>query len=305
MGALRRQPVRQQQIRQVFPEESWVEPDGSTSTIERLNVNDILVESYQREIKPYKLRKLIREWDPRAVGWVTISLRENGMLYAVDGQHRVEAVRHLQGKIGPYIDAVVVTGWSAQDEAHFFHKSQSPETRAAIMPEDTHRAAVYEGDPDALAIQQIVNRTGYRIGRDEANADLSRIKAVKSVNKVYEKFGGQVLADTLGFIGSTWGTRESPEQSLVAGVALFTVMYPQAKLHGLVKHVGKKSMDEWMKRARGRADNDNLSVAEGVASALRSDYNRANVRNQLPDFNDTLQDHRFSTRSAAMKRARS
>jgi len=281
----------------------WAPSNADLARTEWVNVNDILVEHYQREIKEYKLRRMLREWDPSIAGYIILSLRENGLLYVVDGQHRTEAIRRLQHRIGPYIKAVVVEGWSADDESNFFYKSQRPENRAALMPEDIHRAAVYAGDQDAIAIQRIVEHAGFRIGRAAPNTDATKINAVKSINTVYGKYGLGILAQSLDLIVSCWGASESPEHALIEGTALFFVLFPQANTPSLAKRVGKTPQKEWVTFAKANARNQRLTMTEGVASSLRSDYNRSNHAKPLLNFEDTLREHRFTMRSQASAEA--
>ena len=94
---------------------------NATGSVERVNVNDIQAGPYQRPIRQAHIRRMVREWNSAQAGWIYVSRHANGALYVIDGQHRVEAVKTLQGKIGPYLDAIVVDGLSSTEEAEFFH----------------------------------------------------------------------------------------------------------------------------------------------------------------------------------------
>ena len=279
------------------------DPSQADASLERVNANDIEIPNYQRDIRPAKLRRLIREWNPSLAGWIIVSRRANGALFVIDGQHRIEAVRHLQGKVGPYLDAIVVTDWSSTDEARFFAETQSPENRAALMPQDIHHAAVLAGDPDALTIQRVVSECGFRIGKRGADdPETGQLKPVREVNRIYERYGDRVLAQTLMLIRRAWGVHSHPESSVVAGVALFIAMYPQADLPPLAKRAAMMPIDEWVRAAKAHARAEGMTATEGVAYKLRTDYNhKRQAAGRLPDFGDTLKQHRSANRSQSSK----
>lgn len=275
-----------------------------TARIDWIDVNDINADSYQREIRDYKLKRMVREWDPTIVGYVLISLRADGSYFVIDGQHRVEAVRHLQGKIGPMIEAVVREGLTSIEEAHFFAESQDPRRRTALSPEDLHVARMHGGNLDAIAVNNAAGAAGYRIGRAEAGNDSCRLRAVKAANNVQDRYGAVTLHEALTFIRSVWGTDKSPEASLIQGVAIFMVMFPDANMHATARRMGTETQASWLRNAKARADAEHLNKAEGIASYMHTDHNRANRTKHLSNFEETLQNHRATLRSEASYRAK-
>ncbi len=275
-----------------------------TARIDWIDVNDINADTYQREILDYKLKRMVREWDPSIVGYVLISLRADGSFFVIDGQHRVEAVRRLQGKIGPMIEAVVREGLTSTEEAHFFAESQDPRRRTALSPEDLHIARMHGGHLDTIAMNNAVAAAGYRIGRAEVGNDTCRLRAINAANKVQERYGAVTLHDALTFIRSVWGTEKSPEASLIHGVAMFMVMFPDANIHATARRMGKEIQEKWLRNAKARADAEHLNNAEGIASYMHTDHNRANRTKQLSNFEETLQNHQATLRSEASYRAK-
>lgn len=275
-------------------------PD-SPASIERVNVNDINVANYQRHIKPAKLKKMIREWEPARAGWIIISRRADGTLYVVDGQHRSTALSTLQGKHGPYIDAIVVEGWSLEQEANYF-LTQSAEYRSSILPHDIHNAALYAGDDRAIEIEHIVAAAGFRIGkRNVAPGESGELRTVKAIYDVFDRYGPAVLRDTLVIVAEAWGRQSHPEQCVVSGVALFLGMYPQADVAAVPRRPALVPLPVWLNAAKAHARSERMSMTEGVAYKLRSDFNWKRTKNLLPDFDDTLREHRFAIRSNATR----
>lgn len=272
--------------------------------IELVNVNDIQTPDYQRKLQDDKIKRMMREWDPSIVGFVHLSLRANGSLFAMDGQHRIETVRRLQGMIGPFIPAIVQEGLTSQEEALFFAKAQDPRNRSALKPEDTHGAKVLGGDQETVAIDRVVASCGFHIGEKRVTDGHGRIKAVTAVRDVYSRYGAHHLEETLSFIALTWGRDSAPEHCLILGVALFIAIYPDASLSTLGKTAGKTGAREFVRDAREHARRRRLSTTEGVAESLHHLYNKRNARKPLATFDDCLRDYQAGVRSAAARTAR-
>lgn len=295
---------KQSNLRQVFTDGTWEQSNTPSARIDHINVNDIEVPDYQRIIKDHKLKKLIREWSPARVGYVLLSLRADGRLYVVDGQHRVEAVRHLQGRIGPYIESIVREGMTSQEEAEFFAESQNPANRAQLLPEDIHRAAVMYGNADAIAVSNVVTAAGFYIGSRSAKDGTTRIKAVDAVKDIHKNYGAQTLYNTLMFYKSAWEPVTPPNQVLINGISLFFTLYPAANIESLLKVAAKQTSKDFLEDARKRAQTDRLSASQGVASLLCLLYNRRNSRKPLANFEEQLRNHSAAVRSAAARAAR-
>lgn len=281
---------------------------GPTSSHERINVADIRTAGYQRKLEEPKVRRMVREWNvsPTIIGHIILSLRANGMLFVVDGQHRVEAVKRMQGRVNPYLDAIVWEGLSVGDEAEMFWKTQSPKMRKALSPEDIHNAAVYAGDDQAIEIAKIVDASGFRLGQsDFDDTHRGRIHAIKVLADVYELYGPFVLAETLAFIGDAWGTAHSPERILISGVSLFLSMYPGADKRSLTRRLSKELQGDWMMRSKSRASGFGFNSTESIAAVLHSDYNRNRPKNRLENFEDSLHKHKAENRTRAAKIGRS
>lgn len=273
------------------------------ATIQMIDVNDIEVPSYQRDIAGHKLKIMIRDWDPQKAGYVLLSLRADGNLYVVDGQHRVEAVRNLQGKIGPYIAAIVREGMTSQEEASFF-ALQSKKYQTTLKPEDVHKAMLEAGDVEALSVNRIAASCGYHIGAKGRHAGTGRIKAVSALYDIQEQYGPNHLDETLAFVAITWGTETPPTHTLLMGVALFYAMFPDANGSSLSKTAGKDSIEAFTRRCREHANSMKLSAPEGVAGWMHTVYNRRNSKKPLMNFEERLRDHKATLRSQAAKQWR-
>ncbi len=294
-----RSTVRPTHVREITP--SVTEP---TSYLEDVPVSEIHVAEYQRKLYEDKLRRMIREWNPADVRHVELSFRENGMYFVIDGQHRIEAIRRQEGLVPQVVRAIVWVGLSVQDEAEMFWRTQDPRNRKALIPEEIHNAALFSGDPQALRIQRAVDNAGYRIGPSLGDEQGGSLRAVKHLYTIEQRYGEELLKDTLAFISQSWGVRAVPAAPMITGVALFMGTFPEARMDTLVKRVGKQTMEDWLLDAGGRSRMLKLNKSEGVASQLHADYNSVHRAKKLDDFERRMREHQAAIRSQVSRDAK-
>lgn len=273
-----------------------------TARVEKIDVRTIQKDGYQRNLTETKVRKIMREYDPLILGLPELSRRADGSLFVIDGQHRITAIMRMDGDVSPLISAVVWTGLTPEQEAEKFAKSQDSRNRSAMLPESLHNAMVYARDLQAKRIEDVVHANGYRIGPGEEGR---RIRAVKNLYDIEERYGADMLDAVLTVIASAWGREAHPEGPLMSGVALFIGMFPDAKLNDLIRRVSKKPLEHWLVDVEDRRRVMRIrSKAEAVANLLHHEYNTTHHANPLPDFASTLRGHSSEIRSIATKKGK-
>lgn len=168
-------------------------------------------------IDPDAQRKLDRSWvkahipafDVDQLGYIVVNKRDNGKIYVVDGQHRVELLRAV-GWGDQNIHAEYFEGLTQQEEAKLFRTRND---RKAVQPFDKFRVRITEGDPIAVDINRIVNAHGLVLS-DQAKD--GHVVAVASLEQVYRgggiasvKEGARALADALKTLVQAWGDQPS------------------------------------------------------------------------------------------------
>ena len=86
---------------------------------------------YQRPVNPKEVERLIREWDERLLDPVTVSFRD-GRFYVVDGQHRISAMRKMNGGRGVMVDCKVYDGLTYEQEADLCYKLDKAKKRLSL-----------------------------------------------------------------------------------------------------------------------------------------------------------------------------
>lgn len=88
----------------------------------KVSVDNLKVDySYQRKIREYWVKKIIRDYDPALCNQIVLSMRENGDMYIIDGNHTVEATKKVIGD-NASLSAKIYIGITVEREAELFHK---------------------------------------------------------------------------------------------------------------------------------------------------------------------------------------
>lgn len=196
-------------------------------------------DSYQRSIEGGASRKLIvkiaENWDWRLCLPLIVS-RRAGVLYVIDGQHRMEGAR-LRGDIA-HLPVVIFDFEKPEAEAELFIAANR--SRRPMSKLDDHHAAVTAGDKKALAIEEIVTGAGLAVGRVQAWQywKPGEVVFVTSIKRLMHTAGKDVVSQALRIIGKAF------EGQVLVGVAsLFEGLV--AFLKGRVAD-GKPVTDELM-----------------------------------------------------------
>lgn len=144
---------------------------------------------YARPLNERRAAKLAADFDPKAVGLLLLSMRDDGRFAIIDGQHRREAA--IRNGVHA-LDAYVYIDLALEDEAGLYRKFGDYLKQSA---RDRFFAAVAEKQPEALAIQRLLNEFGLRVSADSGTQH--GIAAVQSIWKVAENWGPHILRETI------------------------------------------------------------------------------------------------------------
>lgn len=155
--------------------------------------------SYQRSLDSREsqalIRKIAQHWNWDLCQPLVVARRDNGDLYVIDGQHRLEAAR-LRGDIAQ-LPAVVVQYASAADEAaSFVHLNQQRRPLNAI---DLFNASLASGDVETCAIRAALEAAGLSLA-PHMNAAVWKPGMVGNVGGIiaaWRRRGGRVTGEAL------------------------------------------------------------------------------------------------------------
>ena len=143
------------------------DPEYSNPGVERSIHTDRLTSGlpYQRPVNPKEVDRLIREWDERLLDPVTVSFRD-GKFYVVDGQHRISAMRKMNGGRGIMVDCKVYNGLTYEQEADLCYKLDKAKKRLSLS-QSTNVLAESGVDAEITEVKRLVENCGFiwEIGR--------------------------------------------------------------------------------------------------------------------------------------------
>jgi len=114
---------------------------------------------YQRPVNPKEVERLIREWDERLLDPVTVSFRD-GRFYVVDGQHRISAMRKMNGGRGVMVDCKVYDGLTYEQEADLCYKLDKAKKRLSLS-QSTNVLAESGTDAEITEVKRLVENGGF------------------------------------------------------------------------------------------------------------------------------------------------
>lgn len=156
---------------------------------------------------------LAQNFDPDLFGVIIVTTaNRQGVHHVVEGQHRCGAVRMAFGE-SEKVPCIILDTEDPARAAEIFDKINSG--RKSLSALDKFRVRVTAGYEIPVAVNEIVESEGYRVGSSVSDGV---IRAAGALTTVYSKHGGEVLRQTLRTIRATWGDdANAMDGSIIAG----------------------------------------------------------------------------------------
>jgi hypothetical protein len=237
--------------------------------------------SYQRSVSPDRVSSIAKNFNQQALGIVTLSIRENGELYIIDGQHRIEALKKM-GKGNIQINAVVLFDLSIQDEANLFLIMNDNRTKPKKY--DLHKAASASGNEITTSIDATLASLGLRIFDRPGDGN---IRAVGTVHKVSSKIGLEKLEKVLKVMMEANGSHSSSlKAEYIEAVSAIIVQFKDVDMKRLsmaIRNIGDTSSSV-LKASVIAVDSRPISKILALAGMIIDAYNYKLRNNRLDKF---------------------
>jgi hypothetical protein len=215
--------------------------EGQVGKIEVVKIEDLHRDmSYQRPINQELVDEIASKWDIAAAGPIVVSRRKNGDLYIVNGQHRTAAATQV-GETE--ILAQVIDGLTPKEEAILRLKGN---IRRTDKPQERFQAQLTAGDPESIAIKQIVEAIGGTVNTS-ANA-VYGINCISTLEGLYRRDNGVLLTRTLEAVREIFGSLDgiNVTVSVLKGMSWFLEAhragYDRGRLHEKLQQLGTTRM---------------------------------------------------------------
>lgn len=253
--------------------------------IRQVPLADLKVDhAFQRELNEGWVGYLYDNYQPEALGTMVVSLRADGSLVALDGQHRIAMLRRRQGDhldVPRTVKAEVFEGLSLDQEATLFLKRND---RKAVGTIDQWKARIVAGDSVACRVDAILRAHG-------ACWDTNNHHGYTCVVMLEKAHQWGVLDSTIGILEGAWPNGEHAvykhRRQMVEGTAIF-VLSARARSDyedGLAidRFQRRINPNALLNTARNEALATSVNQSVIVARRLRDAYNR-NSKRRIPEI---------------------
>jgi hypothetical protein len=243
------------------------------SKIEKLAPREIVADlTVQRMLDQRRANAIAGSLRLDAIGVPVVSRREDGGLFVIDGQHRLEALRIAEHG-DRLIEMTVYTGLTIEQEAELFRLFNNTK---GLDPLTRFRIALVEKDPETMNIDAIVTRNGYVTVAGKPNSCI----AVKTLRGVYHLDGGDTLSRTLAVCEFTWGSQQNATHQIILG-ALAKMLFRYGHTVNLTRLSDKLRQDPHTARpgafvgaVRSLAEVNGVPNADAGGGKLVTVYNK-------------------------------
>lgn len=188
--------------------------------VSNVKVEDLVIDlSYQRKPNADKVSKIIRNFDPNAIGVLICSIREDGIVAVIDGGHRVAALNAMGlGKTD--VRCLVFFDLTIQQEAEMFTTLNDNRTKPKTS--DIFKSKVVAGDPDATSINKIIEAFGLKIAN---NPGMNNVRAIGTLTNIYKREGEDNVVSTFETLISAFDSHSTTfsDSALLAVSKIYSV----------------------------------------------------------------------------------
>lgn len=244
-------------------------PDHKIQHGVEVDLETLLVEPQaQRELDERRAQGISNSLIPSAIGSLTVSQRDDGKRYIIDGMHRRRAAQLSGWQTMP---AEIHYGLSVEQEAILFliknKESKAPNPLAEFKVGVTAGVPIYRDIANVLAEHDLV------VGTNSTN----QVSAVRAMEFVTRRWGPSALDTAISVAEKAWGrTADTWNGSLLGGIGEFVGTHTDLDVDRLVKVIQKKgSPAAWIGLAHGMQQHGSSeNLRRGVYKTLVETYNK-------------------------------
>lgn len=259
---------------------------GKPARTEFLPAAELQVDyGYQRHYNPAKVDRMVKEFDPDAMGVLLVSRRADGSYFLMDGGHRKEvAIR----RFGPdvLVECKVYEELDWDREAFVFFKVNSE--RGPVTTFLRYRAAYEGNETEVRQIAGVLDKLGIQYPwwtRGKSDAHPNTIYCWVTLQQIYRREDLSYLTSLLRLIQETWEGEGEAFHGLMV-----KAMDHLVRCHGDDEAWDE---DEFVRKLRPHHPYQLRRAAEimmsrtphlRLAEAMHAVYNKAKRVNRLDDF---------------------
>jgi hypothetical protein len=251
---------------------------GAPPSLEQVPIDRLHVDpTYQRATDSAGSRLIIagmvKEWDWSLCQPLVVSRRADSSLWILDGQHR-HAGATRRGDI-PYLPCVILASLDHQAEARAFVGLNT--RRQKLSQGQIFHGQLAAGDPDAKAIQDMLDQTGWRVMRHSNTAAFKagELECAPMLVRALQQRGADTIRFALTVLRAAY-----PETAVRSTASMLKALFEIFDYHdpagqplsatALIKALAAVDQAEWVTRGHMVRDSrPHLSYIDALALAIR------------------------------------
>lgn len=256
----------------------------TTKTNITVNPSEIQTPRYQRNLDVRRVEKIAADFNPAALGAITVVKRADGTLWIIDGNHRRNAAIRVGHK---EMFAIQYEGLTLAEEAALFLELNATKQVQAV---DRFHASVLAGDPQSVEIAEVLARHGWSVSMDNRPGKIASVAALgniyQGVGIAGQKPGVQLVDDTMATVTAAWGlNRDGGQGQIIRGIAKVLVRYEgQIDRGSLVERLSKITPATLIAEGKATASAIGCIADVGVARRIIQHYNARKRTGQVTDW---------------------
>lgn len=184
--------------------------------LKKIPLDSIKFAEYQREVKPSKVNKIVKNFVPDILGVGLVSFRD-GNFWGIDTQHRIEALKKLGYK---EMLCQVLTGLTYEQECYRFVLLNTGRTQ--LTANQIFHGRVEEKDREALALVAMFKKYRFDYNKNNGTKDDNIIGAVSKFVKMQKVYGVDRVEKVLRILRNAWyGDKNSLSSAIITGLSTF------------------------------------------------------------------------------------
>ena len=222
-------------------------------------------QDYQRSLSMLHVKKAVENFDLNQINPIKVS-RRNGINYVFNGQHTAEIVAMVSGSRETPVWCMIYDDLEYAEEADIF--ANQMKNVKALLPIEIFNANCEAGNSKELMIKGLVESYNLKIS---GSTNPGCISAVSSLERIYDKYGYDMLDRVLKLLIMTWeGEQKSFSANMMNGLARLLSVYGDRIKEDIFKEkLGEISLKEITRTARERR-----TGSLGYAEAMLVFYNK-------------------------------
>ncbi len=222
-------------------------------------------QDYQRSLSMLHVKKAVENFDLNQINPIKVS-RRDGINYVFNGQHTAEIIAMVSGSRETPVWCMVYDDLEYAEEADIF--ANQMKNVKLLQPIEIFKANCEAGNGKELMIKGLVESYHLKIS---ASSNPGCISAVSALERIYDKYGYEMLDHVLKLIIITWeGEQKSFSANMLNGMARLLSAYGD----NLKDEIFKEKLGEVSLKEIARTAKERRAGSLGYAEAMLLLYNK-------------------------------